>query len=196
MALALDLSLDPRWRRLHDPSFACPACGQKHAGLPELNMEKPFPWQGGEKQDPNAPDIDPRNYLLEDFCVIDNRQFFIRAALELPILGGGKSAALSCWVAVASGDFDRYGDSFDSPTQSAMGSFAGKIANRFGAFGETLDLPCAVRPQDNRQRPLIGIDHDSHPLALAQRKGITLDQVLDFYAACRHDLRPGLKVVN
>jgi hypothetical protein len=197
MTLALDLNFDPRWKRLHDPSFVCRACGQKHGGVFPVNMEKPFPWQGGEVQNAQSPDIDPRNYLLEDFCVIDNRQFFIRCVIVLPIIGGGGAElSFSTWVAVSSADFDRYGDSFDSPDQSSLGTFPGKLANRIGSFADTLDLPCAVRPQKGNDRPLLFIDAEDHPLAKVQKSGITFEQVLDFYAASGHDIRPGLKVVN
>ena len=197
MAFVLDLAFDPRWRRLHDPAFVCRGCGQKHGGLPELNMEKPFQWQGGERQDGHSPDIDPRNYLLEDFCVIDNRQFFIRAVLVLPILsGGGREVAFSPWVSLAAADFDRYGESFDAPDQSRMGALPGRLANRIGGFPDTLGLPCAIRPQDGGARPLIGLDAEGHPLAKAQRDGLTFEQALDFYAAVGHDLRSGLTVVN
>ncbi len=197
MTPALDLNLDPRWKRLHDPAFVCRACGQKHGGVFSLNLEKPFHWQGGERQDGRSPDIDPRNYLLEDFCVIDNRQFFIRCVLDLPILGsGGKIFSFSTWVALSAQDFDRYGDSFDSPDQSSIGTLAGTLANRLGSFPETLGLACAVRPQKGNLRPLLFIDADEHPLSRAQKNGITFEQLLDFYAASGHDIRPGLKVVN
>jgi hypothetical protein len=154
-------------------------------------------WQGGERQRGDSPDIDPRNYLLEDFCVIDNRQFFIRSVIALPILGsGGVEFAFSAWVSVSAGDFDRYGEGFDARDQDKMGSFPGKLANRVGAFGETLDLPCVVRPQPGTDRPLLFIDADGHPLAKAQTTGLTFEQLLDFYAAHGHDIRPGLRILN
>jgi hypothetical protein len=197
MTLALDLNFDPRWKRLHDPSFVCRACGQKHGGVFSVNMEKPFQWQGGEMQKGDALDIDPRNYLLEDFCVIDNKQFFIRCVLEMPVIGsGGTVFSFSTWVSLSAQDFDRYGDSFDSPDQSTLGTLAGKIANRLGAFPDTLELPCAVRPQKGNLRPLLFIDSEEHPLAKAQKSGITFEQLLDFYAASGHDIRPGLRIVN
>jgi hypothetical protein len=197
MTFALDLAFDPRWRRLHDPGFVCPACGQRHGGLPEFNLEKPFQWQGGEKQDASSPDIDPRNYLLEDFCVIGNRAFFLRGVILLPIRGGaGRTLAFSAWVEVPARDFDRYGDSFAAPDQSKMGPMAGRLANLIGGFPDTLGLSCALSPQDGGLRPLIGLDAEGHPLAAAQRDGVTLEQALDFLAAVGHDLRPGLRVVN
>lgn len=197
MTLVLDLGFDPRWRRLADPGFRCPACGQRHGGLPELNIEKPFEWRGGERQDASSPDIDPRNYLLEDFCVIDNRQFFIRAVAALPLLGGaGATLAFSLFVALSGADFDRYGETFDQTDQSGIGTLPGRIANRIGGFPETLDLACAVRPRTDGSRPLVFVDAPEHPLAKAQHDGITLDQALAILAAMGHDMRPGLTVVN
>jgi hypothetical protein len=197
MTAALDLRFDPRWRRLHDPSVVCRVCGQRHAGVFEMNMDKPLQWQGGERHEGDASDIDPRNYLLEDFCVIDNRQFFIRAVIELPILGGeGAKLSFSAWVSVSASDFDRYGDSFASPDQTSLGTISGRLANRIGSFPETLDLSCAVRPQKGDLRPLVFIDSTDHPLAMAQRNGLSFEKLLDFYAASNHDMRPGLSVLN
>jgi hypothetical protein len=194
-----DITNDPRWRRLNDAGFMLKTFGVTQPGLFTFDLEKPLAWEGGPPQDPNAADIDPRNYLLQDFCVIDNRQFFIRTVLELPILGtSGQSSskntsmAFSLWVSVSALHFDRYGDTFNLANQSELGTFPGKIANRLGSFPETIDLACTVFPQNGDKRPLLAIDDGDHALGQAQRHGVTLDHLLDFYAACGFDIRAAL----
>ncbi len=191
--LASDITSDPRWRRLNDALFMHETFGLTQPGLFTFDLAKPLAWQGGPPQDPNAPDIDPRNYLLQDFCVIDNRQFFIRTVLELPVAGAGDSRlAFSLWASVSALHFDRYGDTFSFANQSEMGTFPAKVANRLGSFANTIDVACTVFPQNDGKRPLLAIDDGTHELGQAQRGGLSVDQLLDLYAACGFDMRPAL----
>jgi hypothetical protein len=43
-----------------------------------------------------------------------------------------------------------------------------------------------MRPHGDRQRPTLTFDDPHHPLAVAQREGITADGVLEIYAAYGH----------
>jgi hypothetical protein len=193
MPTVFDITTDLRWRRLNDANFMQQTFGVTQPGLFTFDLAKPLAWEGGPPQDPNAPDIDPRNYLMQDFCVIDNRQFFIRTVLELPVAGaGGAAIAFSLWASVSALHFDRYGDTFSLANQSEMGTFPAKIANRLGTFADTLDLACTIYPQNNGKRPLLAIDYGAHVLGQAQRSGLSLDHLLDFYAACGFDMRPAL----
>jgi len=43
-----------------------------------------------------------------------------------------------------------------------------------------------VTPQSDRQRPRIALDDEDHPMQVAQREGISADQVLAIYAHYGH----------
>jgi hypothetical protein len=89
MQADVDLSNDPRWRRLWDRPWSCSACGETHQGLSELAFGKPEQWPGAEDKAPNSALDLAANFLSEDSCVLQGQHFFVRAVLELPILGGG-----------------------------------------------------------------------------------------------------------
>lgn len=187
----IDLRNDPRWLRLSDPYFTA---GPFTGGSFELDIDRPAIWTGGDPVGGDD-DFDPDNFLSQDFCIIDDRQFLIHCNTELPILGGGgKALAFGIWAEISRASFGAYFNTFDEPDQSGLGQLAGSFANRLSGFAETLGQPCTLRPRGGRHRPLVLLNDMDHPLAQAQRHGITLDRLLDLYAASGIDLKQAVTV--
>ena len=67
---------------MQNKSFVCSSCGLEHAGVP-LSFAADYP-------DPYAnlslDDRDARAIAGSNQCIIDQREFYIRGFLELPIL--------------------------------------------------------------------------------------------------------------
>jgi hypothetical protein len=61
---------------------------------------------------------------------------------------------------------------------------------------ETLGQTCTVRPRNGGARPLVTLNAADHPLAQQQAKGISLDRMLDLFAASGLDLRPALAITH
>lgn len=53
-------------------------------------------------------------------------------------------------------------------------------------FPSPINQPCWVEPQPGNLRPLIWLEDYSHPLAQAQRDGITAERLLEIYEANGH----------
>jgi len=64
------------------PSFICASCGQRHEGTPGLSFEAPFHYNQMPPEERTA-----TAFLNEDICVIADEDFFVRACLEVPVLG-------------------------------------------------------------------------------------------------------------
>jgi hypothetical protein len=189
----LDLKSDPRWMRLNDPAFTA---GGVRGGVFDLSADRPAAWTGG---DPVGGDdeFDPNNFLSEEFCIMGNSRFFLRGVMELAILGGGgRSLNYAIWAEVSRASFGAYFQSFDDADQSRLGLMTGTFANSLAGFVETLGQTCTVRPRNGGARPLVTLNAADHPLAQQQAKGISLDRMLDLFAASGLDLRPALAVTH
>lgn len=161
-------------------TFSCACCGKTVSGLPDLAFDAPLHYA----QLPEAARAD-RASLDADFCVIDGEQRFIRAVCPIPIRGTEEFFAWGVWVSLSTDSFDRYRASFEEPDQAKLGGMFGWLCNRLPLYPDTMELQTSVLLQDGRQRPLVWVNqaHDSHPLYIDQRAGITAERLGEIYAS-------------
>jgi hypothetical protein len=184
------LADDLRWRRLTRTQVRCASCGQTHKGLFDLATDGPEHWPGERPGEPNSALLGRDHVLTEDFCIIEGRDHFVRCVLQLPLVGGTEEVfGYGVWCTLSPKHFATYRDTFDAGDQKDLGPWFGWFSNRLKGYPETLNLKCQVRPRSGRQRPLIELEADGHPLAVEQRDGITIDRLLEIYALNGHDLR-------
>lgn len=184
-----DLSKDPRWKRFNDSSYTCPCCSQSFSGVYDIGFDHPGPWPHGNRETEGIEDWqvgDDR--LTPDLCKVD-QHFFVRCVLYLPIRGADEEFGFGCWGSLSEDNFRAYvanartGDPFD-------GAFSW-LANDLPCFESNDGVPCDLEPGAEGQRPRL-FAHQGHPLADAQRDGISFDTLLDIYARAGNDLRPHL----
>jgi hypothetical protein len=188
-----DLANDPRWRRLWDRPWTCSICQTTHQGLVDLACSKPDLWPGVEDKAPNSALDLNGNFLSEDFCVLEGQHFFVRAVLQLPILGGGgQQFGFGVWSTLSRDNFMRYVATFDNGEQDGLGPWFGWFSNRLRGYPDTQNLKCQLYPMSGRQRPRVLLEPTAHPLAVEQQHGITFDRLLDLLAIHGHDMRPAL----
>jgi hypothetical protein len=113
--------------------------------------------------------------------------------VRLPIRGStSETFELGPWSSLSRDHFAIYVENFVRPDQHRLGPWFGWLSNQFAGYPNTLGLKCHVQPRDARTRPIIELEPTDHPLARQQREGITFDEILDYYAAAGHDIRPAL----
>jgi len=153
-------------------SYVCVVCGQEHDGLPALAFHRPDHWLALSAEQQAQGKCD------NDLCMTPDGNFFVRGVLEIPIVDGPEpNIEFGVWTTLSEASFGQYVTSFSDLDQSKLGTLFGWFANEMrNEFAGSTNLKCNVRPQDNRQRPLIEIQQPSdHPLAIAQRDGITFE---------------------
>lgn len=172
--------------RLRAKSWRCATCDEKHHGAFHLSAFAPYVWSGSEDYEPNHALRMAGDFLSEDFCVIGGEHFFVRSVLDIPVHGLEAGFGFGIWSTLARTNFDKYVDGFDHSDYSDFGPWYGYFSNLIQGFGDVLNEPNWVHPQLDRQRPKIAIMDEDHPLAIAQRDGISPERVLEIYAAYGH----------
>ena len=121
--------------------------------LPDLGYRWPDPYF-------DVPQAERSRRIVStpDTCSIDERDFFIRGVLLIPIRDQANYLGIGVWVSQKRENYQTYLDNFDT---DQIGPFFGWLSNRI---------------QGDNKRPLIRVEPTDHPLAKDYSEGITLDR--------------------
>jgi hypothetical protein len=148
-------------------SFRCATCGEEHDGLPDLGMEAPDPYL-------DVPDEERavRTTFTPDRCVVrdeDGEHYFVRGVILIPVHARAEPFGIGAWVSQSRENFERYA------ANAQMGPTFGWLVNRLAHYEETTFLlKTRAHFRSGDQRPTIELEPTDHPLAVEQRRGITI----------------------
>jgi hypothetical protein len=168
-----------------DLVWTCQCCGQQFNTLPlAFALDEPDPWRA-------LPDNErmSRGVFSTDGCVIDRKQFHVRARMEIPVIGLDQPFVWGIWASVSEPDFERIGELWYAETRRHEAPIAGALSSDIPIYPATTDLACSLHLQDAGRRPSIRLAVVDHPLAVEQREGITLDRVKEIAAAIQQHSR-------
>jgi hypothetical protein len=161
--------------------FTCSCCGEVHEGLADLVFEAPDYYLAIPPEQ-----REERCLLTSDLCSIDNKDFFIRGCLDIPIIGRAERFSWGAWCSVSRANFDKYRQVFTESRQAHVGPFFGWFSVRLPAYPSTLELKVMAHLRDERMRPLFELEESDHPLSKDYRLGITEERLQEIYEANLH----------
>jgi len=170
--------------RLREGKWRCRSCDLDHEGMFDLGTPAPWHWDGPAEPEPNAALRMHGDFLSDDLCVVDGRDFFVRGLLEIPVRGMAETFSFGCWSSLSRAHFEFYVENFDGIELDEP--WTGWFASWPAPFPSSVNEPCWVEPQPSRARPLIWLENEDHPLAIAQQNGISVERLLEIYRANGH----------
>lgn len=163
--------------------FHCSNCGKWHEGLPlDWAFNSPIYWN----QIPES-EREERGHWTSDLCSIDGRDFFVRGLIEIPIIGFQEPFRWGAWVSLSKKNFLRMVELWDDPRIVDEPPYFGWLSNNIPAYPNTLNLKTNVSSRNVKDRPYVHVQLTDHPLAIEQRRGITLERVAEIAAIMMHD---------
>jgi hypothetical protein len=166
--------------QLQSGQWHCSVCAAVHNWPFDLAAHAPDPWPHGEEYEHNGALRFEGDFLSEDFCVLDGKYFMIRCVLTIPVQGVDGEFGIGCWSTLSRENFGKYINAFDNGKFSDIEPWTGWLVNRLENFTpNTEPVGTWVQPRCDRQRPLLWIQADDHPLAVAQDEGITAERALE-----------------
>ena len=180
------LDLDPRWRRLNDPDWACPCCSVSWGGVFDIGYDHPDLWEHAPRGDQDLVEAGSDRLTAELCRAGDHR--LIRVTLMLPVRGSGETLGIATWAEPPEEVFFAYFDTLSGAPAPAPCIAA--LGNDLPGFATDEPLLGQLDFGDGSARPVFTAD--SGPLAKAQQDGIGLDDLLTTYAASGNDIRPHL----
>jgi hypothetical protein len=167
-------------------TYKCSTCGKVHDEVP-LSFAADFPDMYANMK---REDRDVRAVIGTDQCVIDQKLFFIRGCLEIPIVGSQEVFLWGLWASVREEVFDEISESWVTPGRENLhGPFKGRIANSLSIYPETFNLRLEIVIQPAGTRPLFRLVELDHPLTIEQGSGITRSRALEMATLLLHQER-------
>jgi len=127
-----------------------------------------------------------RCMLDSNTCIVDQKQFFVRGCLDIPVHGETEAFSWGVWVSLSKDRFADFKACFDASKRSHIGPFFGWLSAELPLYPSTENLKTRVHLRDDGIRPYIELEPTNHPLAVEQRNGISVDRVAEIYAFFEH----------
>ncbi len=168
--------------------YKCSCCGRFHERLP-LSFAADSPDMYANM---NREERDARTIRGSDQYIIDQKWFFIRGCLEIPIIGSDEPFLWGLWASVKEEVFDEIENCWElAGRETSHGPFKGRLANSLAEYPEILNLKTKVLVQPVGTRPLVVIEENDHPLAIEQANGITRHRAEELASLIMHQSREG-----
>ena len=152
-------------------AYRCRCCDQMFEGSPSFGYRRPDTWLEQSEA------VQAAGASSDDFCRYANDDgafYFIRACLEVPIIGIEEPFLWGIWVSLSKTNFERYAATYDAI--DVNDAYFGYLCNALPAYPHTHGLSATVRPQADGQRPLLELHDSENPLYVDFRDGITVAQ--------------------
>jgi hypothetical protein len=162
--------------------FKCSSCDQIHEGMPSFGARAPLSYYD-IPEDERA----QRCNLGSDECVIDEKHFFVRGCLEIPVVGESEPFTWGVWVSLSEASFTEWVKHFGDARRSHIGPFFGWLNAWLKPYPDTMSLKTHLHLRDNGIRPLVELEPTDHPLAIEQRESISVARVAEIYAQVVHE---------
>jgi hypothetical protein len=128
-----------------------------------------------------------RAELSSDQCVIDGEHYFVRGALEIPVIDGDESFTWGVWVSLSQKNFERMSELWEMSGRESEPPYFGWLSTALPCYPDTLNLKTHVHTRPVGERPLIELEPTEHPLAVEQRNGISMARVKEIVECVLHD---------
>jgi len=161
--------------------FQCKGCDQWHDGMPTFGAFAPdyyFSIPENER--------DNRCELTSDTCIVDDKFFFIRGCVEIPVIGTQEKFIWGLWVSISKDNFLILMDHYEDDDRAKFGPMFGWLSVNLETYPECETLKTHVHIREPGMRPFIELEPSDHPLSAEQQHGISIDRVAEIYAVYGH----------
>ena len=170
---------------LSDLRWKCDSCEEWHSGpCLDFAYDHPDYWTTENEAEskrfnllPKWARRQPKTFLNEDYCAIEDRDFFVRGLINLPIIGTGKMFCWGVWGSLSRANFDGLRKAENDPHRDEMAPMFSWLSNQIEEYPDTLNLKMYAHIQEPGLRPNFRLEPTDHPLSIEYHKGIPPERV-------------------
>jgi hypothetical protein len=165
--------------------FTCTTCGAEH-DIDDISFGADAPVQWGLLSDAER----FRSLLAREQCEIEShegRSFYIRACLEIPIAGTGRTFTWGVWCSLSEKSYVEISEHWNDPARFSLGPHFGWLCTKVPGYPDTVFLKTMVHQREVGVRPLVELEATDHPLAVDQREGIEEDRLRAMVIGLLHE---------
>ena len=165
-AITLEELAGLRWK--------CTSCDEWHSGpCLDFGYDAPNYWSSKA----------PNSFLNEDYCAIENRDFFVRGIIELPIIGTAESLRWGVWGSLSKKNYDILVELDNDPKILQLPPMFCWLSTKISEYPDTLNLKMYARVPKIKMRPYFEVELTDHPLSQEYHNGISPERVKDIMLA-------------
>jgi hypothetical protein len=184
-AFTLDDLAGLRWK--------CGGCDEWHTG-PCLDFGHNAPIYWGKQFDEAGLASNqerPKTFLSDDYCSIEDRDFFVRGNIHLPIIGTTETLRWGVWGSLSRDHFEQLVRMDSDPARVELRPMFSWLSNRIHEYPDTVNLKMYAHVQKSNLRPHFELERTPHPLSQEQHHGITAERVKEIMLGRLHDMKSG-----
>ncbi|MFI8705965.1 DUF2199 domain-containing protein [Bacillus sp. NPDC077411] len=117
--------------------------------------------------------------INSDICIMDEEYYFIRGCIEIPIINNNEVFIWNVWVSLSEESFSKTMELWETEERKTEEPYFGWLSTSIPGYPDTVNLKTHVYIRDIGIRPFIELEPTDHPLAVEQRKGITLERIAE-----------------
>jgi len=164
--------------------FICSVCNAEHS-LDEISFGTAAPAQWDLLNETER----SRSLLGGEQCEIDcaeGKSYYIRACLEIPIVGKNRSFTWGVWCSLSEGNYAEVAEHWEDPARENLGPYFAWLCTSIPHYPDTMYLKTMVHQRAVGRRPLVELEPTDHPLSVDQRLGITEERLKDIVVKVLH----------
>jgi len=155
-------------------SYKCSCCGQIYDTVP-LCFGADYPYYFLSIP---TDERDERIELQQSLCVVDEKHFFHRGRLTIPIIDNTENLIFNVWTSISEDNFKKRTDFWENPRRVDQEPYFGWLQTIVPTYADTLNIKAIAIEQEVGLIPEIRVIEENHPLQIDQDNGITYKKAL------------------
>lgn len=173
----LDCLGDLRWK--------CASCEEWHTGAClDFGFDSPHYWSKECEKASQRAALLPKwsknrrkTFLDDDYCAIDDNDFFVRGLIHLPILGAAETFRWGVWGSLSRENFEATLKKHKDRKRVELAPMFSWLSAQIPGYPDTLNLKMYAHIQEVGYCPNFRLELTDHPLSQEYHKGITPERV-------------------
>jgi hypothetical protein len=171
--------------------WKCGSCEEWHTGpCLDFGHDSPHYWSKEHEKSSRFAGLVPKwsanhgkTFLNEDFCAIDDENFFVRGLIRLPIVGTDQHFCWGVWGSLSRENFKLLLKKDSDPKRIELPPMFSWLSTQISEYPDTLSLKMHAHIQKLGWRPIFALEPSSHPISQEFHKGITAERVKEIMLA-------------
>lgn len=152
--------------------WKCNLCDACHDGEPTC-FGCEAPWRAFVASEN---EFEQRVELTRDQCVVDEKFFFVRGHLVIPIIGNSEPLELAVWASLSEKSFRHMCDRWSDADRENDAPYFGWLSSYLPVYPDTVNLKLSVQSRAPGLVPLFTTEPTDHPLAVDQHQRISVER--------------------
>jgi hypothetical protein len=170
---------------LADLRWKCGACEEWHTGpCLDYGYQSPYYWRKEYEEASRRAALLPtwsesrgKTFLDDDFCAINNDDFFVRGLIQLPVIGTAQTFCWGVWGSLSHENFETLLKNRQDAERVELPAMFSWLSTQIPEYSDTLNLKMHTHIQKPGQRPNFELDPCDHLLSQEYHNGISPERV-------------------